>query len=239
MPVYLLGIIGIMAGSAESGLAGIMVGQASISDGFAYYSRTQEAAADQAAVKILCQNGIDGNYLISFLNKLQRMEFNKISEKENYRSTHPSTENRITWINSSLRNGTSCNFKKDHVMQKRFELLKAKLHGFTHPYSETIAIYSTNNDIDLYAKAVASYFQGEHLVSIENLNELIKNDPNNPFYRELIGEIYFANSNFEEAAYYQKTAIGKLKNENDLYYMMIGNYLLSIDDIEKTTSLSG
>ena len=234
LPIYLLGIIGIIAGSAETGLAGVMVGQASVSDGFTYYSRTQEAAADQAAVKILCQNGIDGNYLISFLNKLQRMEFNKNSEKKNYRSTHPLTENRITWINSSLRNGTSCNFKIDHVMQKRFELLKAKLHGFTHPYSETIAIYSTNNDIDLYAKAVASYFQGEHLVSIENLNELIENDPNNPFYRELIGEIYFANSNFEEAAYYQKTAIGKLKNENDLYYMMIGNYLLSIDDIEKT-----
>ena len=40
-----------MAGSSESGLAGIMVGQASISDGFAFYSRTQEASADQAAVK--------------------------------------------------------------------------------------------------------------------------------------------------------------------------------------------
>ena len=80
LPIYLLGIIGIIAGSAETGLAGVMVGQASVSDGFTYYSRTQEAAADQAAVKILCQNGIDGNYLISFLNKLQRTEFNKISE---------------------------------------------------------------------------------------------------------------------------------------------------------------
>ena len=55
-PIYLLGIISIMAGAAETGIAGVMVGQASVADSFTYFSRTQEASADQAAVVLMCEN---------------------------------------------------------------------------------------------------------------------------------------------------------------------------------------
>ena len=50
MPIYLLGIIGLITGASEAGFAGVMVGQAAVTDTFTYYSRTQEAAADQKAV---------------------------------------------------------------------------------------------------------------------------------------------------------------------------------------------
>ena len=48
-------------------------------------------------------------------------------------------------------------------------MVKAKIHGFTHSYDETESIYGSNDDIDLYANAVAKYFQGNHAVSINNL----------------------------------------------------------------------
>ena len=235
LPVYLLGIIGIMAGSAESGLAGIMVGQASISDGFAFYSRTQEASADQAAVKILCENGIDANFLISFLNKIERIEELSTTEKINYRSTHPLVKNRITWITSSLKNYAQCQHKIDDQMNKRFNLLKAKLHGFTHSHDETKSIYDNNNEVDLYATAVSNYFIGNHSKSIQNLEKLIRLDPTNPFYKELIGEIYFVNNKHEIATKYQKEAIKYNEHESDLYYMMLGNYLLAFNAQKQTT----
>ena len=191
LPIYLLGIIGIMAGSSEAGLAGVMVGQASVNDSFTYYSRTQEASADQAAVGILCDSGINGEHLINFLKKLKKIESKKIYGERNYRSTHPLTENRITWINSSLKSFQNCNYDRNESLKKRFELLKAKLHGFTHSHEETEAVYGSNSDIDLYARAVSSYFQGNHDQSIDNLQRLINKYPENPFYYELIGEIYF------------------------------------------------
>ena len=40
-----------MTGASDAGLAGIMVGQASVADSYTYYSRTQEASADQKAIK--------------------------------------------------------------------------------------------------------------------------------------------------------------------------------------------
>ena len=64
LPVYLLGIIGIFAGSADTAITSIMLGQASVQDGFTYYSRNQEASADQAAVNLMCSNNINASVLI-------------------------------------------------------------------------------------------------------------------------------------------------------------------------------
>tara|TARA_B100000401_G_C52808836_1_gene722530 strand:+ start:1128 stop:2459 length:1332 start_codon:yes stop_codon:yes gene_type:complete len=234
LPIYLLGIIGILSGAAETGVAGVMVGQASVSDNFTYYSRTQEASADQAAVKLLCKNGISADYLVSFLNKLSKIERIKFESKQNYRSTHPLTKNRIIWINSAIKNYKKCKFNNDKRLSKRFDLVKAKIHGFTHHENETEAIYQLDKDVDLYATAVSSYFKGDHHQSIKNLEKLINLDPTNPYYKELLGEIYYANGNYEKAYYYQKQAIDEIEEVNDLYLMMIGNYLVSLEENEKT-----
>ena len=230
-PIYLLGIIGILAGSTDSGVAGVMVGQASVSDGFSYYSRTQEASADQSAVKILCDSGINGVFLINFLKKLETIDSSS-REIGNYKSSHPLIKNRVSWINTALTK--DCSFNKDDILEKKFNLIKAKLHGFTHPYTETRDVYSSNNDTDLYATAVSNYFLGDHQKSINNLKTLLAKEPNNPYYNELIGEVYFANHNHFEAYKHQLKAITNIDEANDLYYMMLGNYLLSFEIKEKT-----
>ena len=229
-PIYVLGILGILGGAAESGIATLMVGSASVEDGFTYYSRTQEASADQAAVKLLCNNKIDGRYLLDFLLKIDSAIPYSL-EQTSYRSTHPIISERITWVESALMNQINgCVFNQNTDLQKEFLLLKAKLFGFTHSNDETYAVYQSNNDIDKYAKAVASYLSGNHDDSIKLLNQLINNSPNNPFYRELIGEIYFSKHNYELAIKHQQESIRLLNQENDLYYMMIGNYHLANED---------
>ena len=61
----------------------------------------------------------------------------------------------------------------------------------------------------------------------------ITQNPSNPFYKELLGEIYFANNEYEIAANFQKEAINEINDQNDLYYMMLGSYLLSHNNKEK------
>ena len=41
------------------------------------------------------------------------------------------------------------------------------------------------------------------------------------------------NQKYNEAIYFQTAAIDNLNNENDIYMMMLGNYLLSTEDTEK------
>ncbi len=119
IPIYLLGIIGMIAGATDAGIAGVMVGQASINDNYSYYSRTQEASADQAAVKILCDNGINGKYLIEFLKKIENINESYAFDENNYRSTHPLVQNRIRWINSSLENNYDCDYSSDEIFKKK------------------------------------------------------------------------------------------------------------------------
>tara|TARA_E500000178_G_scaffold304480_1_gene315300 strand:- start:130 stop:888 length:759 start_codon:yes stop_codon:yes gene_type:complete len=161
------------------------------------------------------------------------------SKVENYRSTHPSPENRINWIQLALNDYENCNFKKDEVLERRFNLLKAKLFGFTHSYDETKAVYGSKDDQDLYANAVSSYLNGDHKKSTENLKTLIENNKNNPFFKELIGEIFFVNQKYDQAVYYQRDAMNDLNLDNDIYMMMLGNYLLSTEEKEKVNESIG
>ncbi len=233
MPIYLLGIIGLITGATDAGFAGVMVGQATVADTFTYYSRTQEASADQKAVSMLCNSMIDASYLASFLESLEALSPNIDSKSENYRSTHPLPQDRISWIELALSKTEKCNFEIDTELEKRFNLLKAKLFGFTHSYEETKAIYNSNDTQDLYANAVSSYLNGNHKQSTENLKKLIESNNKNPFFKELIGEIYFVNQNYDEAIYFQKNAINNLNGNNDIYMMMLGNYLLSTEERAK------
>ena len=229
-PIYVLGILGILGGAAETGMATLMVGSASVQDGYTYYSRTQEASADQAAIKLLCRNEIDGRYLLDFLNKLDTA-IPYSADQTSYRSTHPMISERTTWVQSALINqNNGCVFNQSTDLQKDFELLKAKLFGFTHSKDETYAIYNSDKDIDKYAKAVASYLSGNHNNSINLLKQLIDSNPMNPYFRELIGEIYFSKHNYELAIKNQQKSIMLLNEENDLYYMMIGNYHFANSD---------
>ena len=233
MPIYLLGIIGLITGATDVGFAGVMVGQAAVNDTFTYYSRTQEAAADQKAVSILCNSKINASYLSSFLESLEVSTPKIESKVENYKSTHPLPQNRIEWIQLALNDREKCDFEKDEVLEKRFDLLKAKLFGFTHSYNETKAVYNSNENKDLYANAVSSYLNGNHSQSTENLKILIEKNNENPFFKELIGEIYFVNHEYNQAIYYQNDAMNKLNSENDIYMMMLGNYLLSTEELGK------
>ncbi len=233
MPIYLLGIIGLITGASEAGFAGVMVGQAAVSDTFTYYSRTQEAAADQKAVSILCKSMIDASYLSSFLESLETIDSEKQSKSQNYRATHPLPRDRVNWIELALNSNEKCHFEIDKELEKRFNLIKAKLFGFTHSYHETKAVYNLNNNQGLYAYAVSSYLNGEHSKAIEYLEILIEKNNINPFFKEIMGEIYFTKQNYEEAIYYQRNALNNLGFENDLYMMMLGNYLLSSEKKEK------
>ncbi len=233
MPIYLLGIIGLITGASEAGFAGVMVGQAAVTDTFTYYSRTQEATADQKAVSILCNSMIDASYLSSFLEKLETTTSNTQTKAENYRSTHPLPSDRISWIQLALKNNEKCNYEIDMELEKRFNLIKAKLFGFTHSYDETKAVYKLNNNQGLYANAVSSYLNGEHDKAIEYLEILIENSNSNPYFKEIIGEIYFMKRNYEEAIYFQTNALNNLGFEDDLYTMMLGNYLLSSEKKEE------
>jgi len=176
---------------------------------------------------LLCKSKIDARYLLDFFDKLN-LAIPYSPDKTSYRSTHPTISERTTWVESAIQTQyDKCKYNKDVDLQKEFLLLKAKIFGFSHSADETRAIYKSDKDIDKYARAVASYLSGDHDNSINILEQLIANNPDNPYFRELIAEIHFSKHNYELAIKNQEISIKLLNEENDLLYMMIGNYHLA------------
>jgi len=227
LPIYLLGILGILGGEADAGIAAMMVGTASVQDGYLYYSRTQEAAADQAAISLLCRSKQPVKGLEKFLKLLDRSTLEN-SRDFKYKTTHPQTIDRYSWIQNSYKKYPDCKYELDFNMQKRFELIKAKLLAYTHSHAEVLAIY--HNKISTpskYASAAANFFSGDANKSIDIIKSLIEDFPSNPYYHEILGEIYYTLGNFQLAVLEQKKTMELLVNENDLHLMMLGSYLLA------------
>ena len=227
MPIYLLGVLGILGGQADAGIAAMMIGSASIQDGYLYYSRTQEAAADQAAISLLCKSKQPVKGLEKFLKLLDRSTLEN-SRDYQYKTTHPQTIDRYSWIQSSYTKYPNCNYEIDPKKQKRFELIKAKLLAYTHDQNEVAAIYKDKDNIfSKYALATNNFVNGNKIESVDILNSLIQDDPQNPFYHELLGEIYYSLGDFKKAIDQQEKTISLLSKTNDLHLMMLGSYLLA------------
>lgn len=227
LPIYLLGILGTLTGQVDVGLAAIMVGSASVQDGYLYYSRTQEAAADQAAVALLCKSAQPVQGLESFLKKLDRSSLEN-AEDYKYKTTHPQTSDRYNWIISSYKKYPNCKYKLNDDLQRRFELIKGKLFAYTHSEKETLAIYSGKNTAEAqYAMATIYLLNGNYNKAIKSIKSLISSEENNPYFHEMLAEIYFSIGKHNLAILEQRKVIRLMSVENDLQLMILANYLLA------------
>ena len=224
LPVYMLGIFGALAGSTDTAIASMMVGTASVEGGYLSYSRTQESSADQGAIRLMCQNSINARGLLSFFEKLEKTE-NSLINFSPYNQTHPMTKDRYEFAKNSLTKYNGCNYAIDPHFQKRFNLLKAKLIGYTFSPREVNAIYDESNIEGRYALSVSSHYNEFSDKPIVLLEQLINEDKENPFFYELLAEILFSRSKLNDAIDKQKKAIKYFNGESDLLYMLMGNYL--------------
>ena len=224
LPVYMLGIFGALAGSADTAIASMMVGTASVEGGYLSYSRTQESSADQGAIRLMCQNSINARGLISFFEKLEKSE-NSFINFSPYNQTHPMTKERYKFAKNSLAKYNGCNYEKDPILEKRFNLLKAKLIGYTYPPREVKALYDETSIEGRYALSVSSHYNEFSDKPIVLMKQLINEDTDNPFFYELLAEILFTRNDFNGAIDKQKLSLKYFQGENDLLYMLMGNYL--------------
>ena len=180
----------------------------------------------------MCQNSINARGLLSFFEKLQKTEGTLINFSP-YNQTHPMTKERYEFAKNSLAKYGGCNYEKNLHFEKRFNLLRAKLIGYTYDPKEVNAIYNESNTEGLYALSVSSYYREFSDKPLALLSQLIKEDYENPFFHELLAEIMFSRKDFKGAINEQKKAIKYYEGESDLLYMLMGKYLKHDSEMQK------
>ncbi|MBR6663411.1 MAG: tetratricopeptide repeat protein, partial [Alphaproteobacteria bacterium] len=133
-------------------------------------------------------------------------------EENPYFRTHPITRERISFFEKARSEQQT----EDNKLLQRFNLVKAKLFAFLMSYKQTLHKYpiTDNSPQATYARSIA-YFKAMQLPkAINEINKLIEQQPNNPFFHELKGQIYLETGKIKEARKEYKKALDLMPNSS-------------------------
>jgi predicted Zn-dependent protease len=230
----LLGAAAMAAGAGDAG-AGIMAaGQQAAMGKFLAFSRTQESSADQAGAKFLNDAGVSGQGLLQFFKKLQNQEFRyAIPQDDPYAQTHPLTGDRMQVLEEQLNASPSWSARTDPALEARFQRVKAKLFGYTEDPKRTFAMFPESNHSEpaRYARAYAWHKIAYPDKAMAEMDSLLKDRPNDPFYLELKGQILLESGKPEEALASLRLAVAAAPDQ-PLIASLFGHALIATEKPE-------
>ncbi len=224
----LASIIGIAAavgtGNSGAGNAILSGGSTIAQQGFLSHSRAQEASADQAAVKYLSDAGMNAKGLLSFMEKLQSQEVLPSSQQSEYIRTHPLTSNRISFLQQNVAR-TAHKPSASEKWADEFYRIQMKIMGYVYP--EQALFLPEKSITDRYARAIAHYRQNDIDKAIRVTDRLIAEEPNNPYFHELKGQILYENNRLDDAVPSYRRAV-ELKSDSGLLRLGYGRALMAV-----------
>ena len=216
---------GVAIATGEASAAGVFLG-AGQSAGLANilsYSRRQEAAADQAAINYLKATGQSPAGLRDFMSVLLDKEVLLTQNQFPYLRTHPLTRDRVNFLeDQTFRSPYKDRPLRADLVQKH-KRVKAKLSAFLNSVNSTFRDYP-ENDRSLparYARSIAYYKDSELDKALSELNKLIAENPQDPYFLELKGQMLFEFGKGQEAITPLEQAVALLPKANSIRYLLI------------------
>jgi predicted Zn-dependent protease len=226
-----LGALAIAAGAGDAAMGIMMAGQQAAMTKFLAFTRTQEASADQAAVKYLHGAGVSGKGLLQFFGKLRNQEYRlAIYAKDSYDRTHPLDSERIQALEQSFKADPAYNKPIDPELEARFERVKAKLYGFANPSQAVVKYPESDQSIPAhYARAYAYHLGGYPEKAQAEANVLLAAAPHDPFFLELKGQILLEGGKPKDAIAPLREATER-SGDMPLIAAMLGHALVATED---------
>jgi predicted Zn-dependent protease len=196
-----LGILAAAAGAPDAGIALIGSSQYFGALGALSYSRSQEAAADQAAITYMERSGKSSEGLVNFFEKFRYEEVFSEARRFPFFQSHPISGQRIELLHRRAVEQAHYGAKDTPEEQFRHDVMKAKLAAFIDPPQQTFIKYSEKDTSfpARYARAIAYYKALETDRAIRAIDGLIAEHPDNPYLWELKGQVYFEVGKTKEA----------------------------------------
>lgn len=224
----------VVAGASGRGDAamGVMSGMMSSSQGLlAGYRRSEENAADETAVRLLTATGHDLSGFADIMRKLQKQEDLYDNDTTAPWRSHPMVRERLALI--SARPSKAANAKRVKRENDLFLRMKAKLDGFLSSPQKIKALYKDDSLPSRYARAVLAYRTGNFADAERQVDDLIKTEPENPYFYELKGQLLFETARGKEAIAPYEKAVGLLP-DSDLFRIGLAQAVLSDEDAPDT-----
>jgi len=197
-----LGAAATVAARGSGGGAALLGAQGVAERAIMQYSVTQEASADHAAMTFLDASGQSARGLLQFFHILQGEELLAGIREDPYLRTHPLTTQRIDYVRNHVEHSRFSDTPDSQTNIDMLKRIKVKLDAFISPPSSTLAAYPEKDQSVLarYARAIAYYRIPKLDKALPIIDGLIRDFPQDPYFRELKGQMLFENGRIGEAA---------------------------------------
>jgi len=196
-----LGAAAMVAGAGDAGAAVIAGGMQVSQRSLLAYSRTQEGAADQAALSFLDQTQQSARGLMEFLDKLGDQEALQATSQDPYVRSHPISRERVDTIRNHIERSRFSTRADPAAFIAAHERMKAKLRGFLESPEATFRRYP-EADQGLparYARAIALHQARRFDEAVAVVDALIAENPRDPYFHELKGQILLEAGRVDES----------------------------------------
>lgn len=207
-----LGVLALAAGEGQAGAALISSSQQFAAVTFFKHTRAEEATADQLAVKYLSAIGMTSRGLSEFFEKYAYQEALSEARRFEYFRSHPLSRDRIRSLRQVSEETGLLNEPLDDRTHHEFDMMRAKLIGFLDTPNKVYVTYpkSDTSVPARYARAISAFRHSDISVALSEIDALIKEDPTNPYFHELKGDILFDSGRPDESVPAYEVALSYL-----------------------------
>ena len=192
------------------------------------YVRQQEENADKAGVKFLNATGQSSRGMWETFKRFTDESLFAARGTDPYVQSHPMPAERVAALGELARSSPHWDKKDDPALQLRHDMVRAKISAFMERQDTVYRRYPmSNNSLPArYAHAIATYRHGDLRSALAQIDALIQQQPNNPYFHEVRGQALLEGGKPQEAIAPLKKAVA-LSNSSPLIEMMLGQALVA------------
>ena len=168
--------------------------------GFLSYKRSEEAAADRAAVRYLEQIGQTPVGLQTTFRRFQRERQFSMDLPNPYLQSHPLPRDRLAAIETLVAKSPHRDKRPSAELRRRHDLARAKVAAYLGGDGATARILEdADQDARDYGLAIGTHLRGDPKRAVERIDDVVKQRPDDPYVHEMRGEILMRGGRAEEA----------------------------------------
>ena len=192
------------------------------------YVRQQEENADKAGVKFLNATGQSARGMYETFKRFTDESLFAARGSDPYVQSHPMPAERVNALQELARSSPYWDKKDDPALQLRHDMARAKISAFMERQETVYRRYPlSNNSLPArYAHAISTYLHGDLRSALAQIDALIQQQPNNPYFYEVRGQALLEGGKPQEAIAPLRKAVA-LSNNAPLIEMLLGQALVA------------
>lgn len=231
---------GVNTGGAQVGAAALTASPEMFRRSLLAYQRSEEQAADRAAVKYLTATNQSAKGMYDTFKRFTDQMMFTSRYIDPYAQSHPMPSERVAALADLAKSSPYWDKPDPPELQLRHDLMRAKLSGFMERPDTVLRRYPPSNTSlpARYARAIAAYRHSDIRGAIAQIDALIQTQPKNPYFHELKGQALLESGRPSEAIAPLRHAVA-LAPDAHLIRIMLGQALVASNDVKHADEAIG